>query len=83
MKSNQLNLYFQESRLTEEEIAVRDVSRDYCQEKLLPRVLMANRKESFHREIMNEMGELGSDSIDILGTSQTCPYLCLEFLKHV
>ena len=29
------------------------------QEKLLPRVLMANRKESFHREIMNEMGELG------------------------
>merc|ERR1719322_1251131 len=48
-----------ESRLTEEEIAVRDVSRDYCQEKLLPRVLMANRKESFHREIMNEMGELG------------------------
>merc|ERR1719471_2672033 len=48
-----------ESRLTEEEVAVRDVSRDYCQEKLLPRVLMANRKESFHREIMNEMGELG------------------------
>ena len=38
---------------------MRDVSRDYCQEKLLPRVLMANRKESFHREIMNEMGELG------------------------
>ena len=59
-----------ESRLTEEEIAVRDVSRDYCQEKLLPRVLMANRKESFHREIMNEMGELGSDSIDTYGTSR-------------
>ena len=40
------------------------------QEKLLPRVLMANRKESFHREIMNEMGELGSDSIDTYGTSR-------------
>jgi glutaryl-CoA dehydrogenase len=29
------------------------------QEKLMPRVLMANRHENFHREIMNEMGELG------------------------
>jgi hypothetical protein len=29
------------------------------QEKLLPRVLLANRHETFHREIMNEMGELG------------------------
>jgi hypothetical protein len=29
------------------------------QEKLLPRVLLANRHENFHREIMNEMGELG------------------------
>ena len=29
------------------------------QEKLLPRVLLANRHENFNREIMNEMGELG------------------------
>jgi len=48
-----------ESRLTEDEIMVRDVFRDYCQEKLLPRVTMANRNETFDREIMNEMGELG------------------------
>ena len=48
-----------ESRLTEEEIAFRDVSRRYCQDKLQPRVLMASRNEVFHREIMNEMGELG------------------------
>merc|ERR1712002_1399417 len=27
--------------------------------KLMPRVTMANRNEVFHREIMNEMGELG------------------------
>merc|ERR1712215_562567 len=40
-----------ESRLTEEEIMVRDVFHDYCQEKLLPRVTMANRKETFDREI--------------------------------
>ena len=31
----------------------------YCQEKLFPRVLMANRHEKFDREIMNEMGEMG------------------------
>ena len=48
-----------EEQLTEEERMVRDAARAYCQEKLLPRVLEANRHEVFHREIMNEMGELG------------------------
>jgi len=48
-----------ECRLTEDEIMVRDVFHDYCQEKLMPRVTMANRNETFDREIMNEMGELG------------------------
>merc|ERR1712209_271434 len=31
----------------------------YCQEKLMPRVVLANRNEVFHRDIMSEMGELG------------------------
>ena len=48
-----------EINLTEEEIMVRDTAHQYCQEKLLPRVLMANRHETFDREIMTEMGELG------------------------
>merc|ERR1712055_416152 len=48
-----------ESRLTEEEVMVRDVFHDYCQEKLMPRITMANRKETFDRDIMPEMGELG------------------------
>ncbi len=48
-----------EEELTEEERLVRDTARAYAQEKLLPRVLEATRKEIFHREIMNEMGELG------------------------
>jgi len=38
---------------------VRDSARAYCQEKLLPRVLEANRHERFDRAIMNEMGALG------------------------
>jgi len=48
-----------EGRLTEEERMVRDSAHSYCQEKLFPRVLEANRHEIFHRGIMNEMGDLG------------------------
>ncbi|MFB9146229.1 acyl-CoA dehydrogenase [Halomonas alkalicola] len=46
-------------QLSEDERMVYQTAHDYCQEKLLPRVLEANRHEIFHREIMNEMGELG------------------------
>ncbi|OAN52818.1 acyl-CoA dehydrogenase [Magnetospirillum moscoviense] len=45
--------------LTEEERLIRDSARSYCQERLMPRIIEANRHEIFHREIMNEMGELG------------------------
>lgn len=48
-----------ESLLTEEERMVRDSAYQYCQEKLMPRVLMANRNETFDVEIMKELGELG------------------------
>ena len=48
-----------DDQLTEEERMIRDAARDYCQEKLMPRVLEANRDEHFDREIMNELGELG------------------------
>ena len=34
-----------DSQLTEEEIIVRDQFRSYCQEKLMPRIVMANRNE--------------------------------------
>jgi glutaryl-CoA dehydrogenase len=50
---------FLDSQLTEEERMIRDTAHDYCQEKLLPRVLEANRHEYFDREIMNELGQLG------------------------
>lgn len=48
-----------ESLLTDDEKAIRDQFRSYCQEQLMPRVLLANRKEIFHKEIMKEMGNLG------------------------
>ncbi len=48
-----------EEQLTEEERLVRDTAREYCQDKLLPRVVEATMNDHFHREIMNEMGEVG------------------------
>jgi len=48
-----------DEQLTEEERMVRDAARDYCQDKLMPRILEANRHERFDREILNEMGALG------------------------
>lgn len=48
-----------ESCLTDEEIMVRDQFRDYCQDRLMPRILMANRKEDFDKSIITEMGSLG------------------------
>jgi glutaryl-CoA dehydrogenase len=48
-----------DDQLTEDERAIRDAAKAYCQDKLFPRVLLANRHETFDREIMNEMGEMG------------------------
>ncbi len=48
-----------DSLLSEEERMIRDSAHQYCQEKLMPRVLEANRNETFDPEIMRELGELG------------------------
>ncbi len=48
-----------EDQLTQDERMVRDAARAYCQQRLAPRVIEANRKERFDREIMNELGALG------------------------
>src|SRR6185437_2768866 len=48
-----------------------DAARDYCQDKLMPRVIEANRHEKFDREIMNEMGALG-----LLGSTLPEKYGC-------
>ncbi|MDE2612924.1 MAG: acyl-CoA dehydrogenase [Burkholderiales bacterium] len=48
-----------DEQLSDDERAVRDAAREYCQDKLQPRVLMAARHEHFEPEIMREMGALG------------------------
>lgn len=48
-----------ESQLSDEERMIRDAARGYCADKLMPRVISANREERFDREIMTELGEQG------------------------
>ena len=48
-----------EDQLTEDERLIRDAARAFCQDRLMPRILMANREGRFDREIMNEFGEQG------------------------
>jgi len=46
-------------QLTDEERMIRDTARRFCQDKLMPRILEANRNEIFDRAIMDEMGAMG------------------------
>ena len=62
-----------DEELTAEERMIRDTTRDYAQDKLLPRVISANREERFDREIMNELGALG-----LLGATLPAKYGCSE-----
>jgi glutaryl-CoA dehydrogenase len=48
-----------DDQLTEDERAIRDAARAFCQERLQPGILEANRHERFDRSIMNAFGEMG------------------------
>ena len=69
--------FFLDDQLTDDERLIRDTAHDYAQDKLMSRVLTANRNEHFHREIMNEMGELG-----LLGATLPEKYGCSN-VNHV
>jgi len=60
-----------EGSLTEEEKMIKDQVHNYCQEKLMPRIVQANRNEKFDRQIMNEMGNMGMLGSTIKGYG--CP----------
>ena len=48
-----------DQQLTEDERMIRDAAREYCQDKLKPRVQAMFRNESVDTSIFREMGELG------------------------
>lgn len=58
-KMNWQDPFLLEQQLTDEQRLIRDSARQYAQEKLLPRVQGAFRKEETDPEIFREMGELG------------------------
>ncbi len=51
--------FFLMAQLSDDERAVAEAAREFCQAKLQTRVLMAARHEKFDREIMTEAGEMG------------------------
>lgn len=57
--------------LTEEERMIQQAAQDYCQDKLMPRILEANRHEHFDASIMQELGALG-----LLGATLPEKYGC-------
>jgi glutaryl-CoA dehydrogenase len=95
MKPNDMKATFKwddalllDDQLSDEERMVRDQAHAYCQEKLMPRVLHANREEVFHREIMNEMGELGLlgstiDGYGCAGVNHVCYGLVAREVERV
>lgn len=48
-----------ESQLQDDEKATHSAFKNYCNEKLMPRILEANRNETFDKEIYKEIGALG------------------------
>ena len=77
-----------DEQLTDEERLVRDSTRAYCQEKLLPRIVDANRHERFDREILNEMGALGLlgatlDGYGCAGVNHVCYGLIAREVERV
>lgn len=77
-----------ESQLNEEERMVRDNTRAYCQEKLMPRIIEANRHEKFDRNILLEMGKLGFlgatiEGYGCAGVSHVCYGLIAREVERV
>ncbi|MDG1907203.1 MAG: acyl-CoA dehydrogenase [Arenicella sp.] len=47
------------NNLSDEEGLIMETARSFCQDKLMPGIVEANRNEVFDRSIMNQFGELG------------------------
>ena len=66
-----------QQELSDDERAIQASARQYARDKLLPRIVQANRHETFDREIYREMGALG-----LLGCTLPATYGCAE-INHV
>jgi glutaryl-CoA dehydrogenase len=79
---------FLDETLSDEDRMVQQTARDYAQDKLLPRIIEANRHEKFDPKIMKEMGSLGLlgpmiEGYGCAGTSYTAAGLVARELERV
>ena len=77
-----------DEQLNDDERMVRDSARAYCQDKLMPRALLAHRLERFDREVFTEMGALGFlgstlDGYGCAGVSHVCYGLIAREIERV
>ncbi len=74
--------------LSEDEHMIRETAHNYCRDKLLPRIIEANRHEEFDPEIIREMGAFGLlgsfiDGYDCSGVSQVAYGLIAREVERV
>ena len=77
-----------EEQLTDDERLIQSTAREYAQDRLMPRILEANRHELVERSIFNEMGELGLlgatiEGYGCAGVNQTSYGLVARELERV
>lgn len=59
--------FFVEDQLSSEEKLIRDTAKKYAQDKLMPRILEANRHEKVDLDVFKELGKLGFLGMTIQG----------------
>lgn len=59
--------FFFQDQLSPEEQHIQETAHRYAQDKLMPRILMANRNETFDKQVFKEMAELGFLGMTIQG----------------
>jgi glutaryl-CoA dehydrogenase len=59
--------FFLSDQLSSEEKLIQDTAYRYAQDKLMPRILEANRHETFDKSVFKELGELGLLGMTIKG----------------
>ena len=74
--------------LTDDERLIQDTVARYCQDRLQPRILEANRQETVDRDIFYEMGELGMlgstiQGYDCAGLNYVCYGLIAREVERV
>lgn len=76
------------NELTDEERMIEETARDFAKNSLLPQIIEANRHETFDRQVMRDMGQLGLlgptiKGYDCAGTSEVAYGLIARELERV